>query len=295
MVWGMNEITLVARSSHSEWDTINNRFTYRFHRLMPQTLPFKEDFEGKNIYTQTSSCINNPDRDLSWDTIPVGGCPRGSTAAYVRNNRYVTGLNQFDGMVFGSFNFPAAGPAYLYFRYSYRYSLPSRSDSLRVKFSDDCGQTWRYVAFDNGGAPLSSGRGGNFRPDSAHHWRDTLLDVSMLAGKSNIYLMFENKSQQMGNLYVDDIVLDTRVISGSSELNPELGWSVYPNPSNGVFQIVAKENDRFRILDLQGRTLEAFLQKTANQTISAEKLPKGVFLLERISEGKSSYKKLIIQ
>jgi Subtilase family/Secretion system C-terminal sorting domain len=292
--WGLNELTLALRSNQNEWDTINNRFTFRFHRLKNQTLPFKEDFEGKNIYTQSSSCMVNPDRDLSWDTIPVGGSPRGTTAAYVRNNRYVTGLNQFDGMVFGSFDFPAGSPAYLYFRYSYRYSLPSRSDSLRVKFSEDCGQTWQYVAFDNGGVPLSSGRGGNFRPDSAHHWRDTTLNVSVLAGKSNVYMMFENKSQQMGNLYVDDIVLDRQMITSSSNIfsNP---WFFYPNPSTGIIHIEAEENDQFCIIDLQGRSVARFSMMTATQTFSVEHLPKGVYLLERKFKGGVSVKKMVIQ
>jgi hypothetical protein len=148
---------------------------------------------------------------------------------------------------------------------------------------------------DNPGVPLSSGRGGNFRPDSAHHWRDTLLDVSVLAGKSNVYMMFENKSQQMGNLYVDDIVLDRRTIVSSSDLNLPTDWSILPNPSNGEFQILARENDQFRVLDLHGRVVERFIQKAASQTISLERLPKGVYLLERNSEGKSSYKKIMIQ
>lgn len=292
--WGMNELTLALRSNQNEWDTINNRFTFRFHRLKNQTLPFKEDFERKNIYTQNSSCIVNPDRDLSWDTIPVGGSPRGTTAAYVRNNRYVTGLNQFDGMVFGSFDFPAGSPAYLYFRYSYRYSLPSRSDSLRVKFSEDCGQTWQYVAFDNGGVPLSSGRGGNFRPDSAHHWRDTTINISVLAGKSNVYMMFENKSQQMGNLYVDDIVLDQQMITSSSNIFSN-SWAFYPNPSTGTIHIDAEENDQFCVIDLQGRSVARFSMMTATQTFSVEHLPKGVYLLERKFKGGVSVKKMVIQ
>ncbi|MEY4866967.1 MAG: hypothetical protein RLY64_1221, partial [Bacteroidota bacterium] len=265
-----------------------------FHRLKNQTLPFKEDFEGKNIYTQSSSCIVNPDRDLSWDTIPVGGSPRGTTAAYVRNNRYVTGLNQFDGMVFGSFDFPTGSPAYLYFRYSYRYSLPSRSDSLRVKFSEDCGQTWQYVAFDNGGVPLSSGRGGNFRPDSAHHWRDTTINISVLAGKSNVYMMFENKSQQMGNLYVDDIVLDRQVITSLADV-PTSNWSFYPNPSSGNIHIQAEENDQFSIIDLQGRINQRLSMTSSTQTFSLEHLPKGIYLLERKSKGSVSIKKMVIQ
>jgi bacillopeptidase F len=292
--WGMNELTLALRSNQNEWDTINNRFTFRFHRLKNQTLPFKEDFEGKNIYTQNSSCIVNPDRDLSWDTIPVGGSPRGTTAAYVRNNRYVTGLNQFDGMVFGSFDFPTGSPAYLYFRYSYRYSLPSRSDSLRVKFSEDCGQTWQYVAFDNGGVPLSSGRGGNFRPDSAHHWRDTTINISVLAGKSNVYMMFENKSQQMGNLYVDDIVLDRQVITSLADV-PTSNWSFYPNPSSGNIHIQAEENDQFSIIDLQGRINQRLSMTSSTQTFSLEHLPKGIYLLERKSKGSVSIKKMVIQ
>ncbi len=292
--WGMNELTLALRSNQNEWDTINNRFTFRFHRLKNQPIPFKEDFEGKNIYTQSSSCIVNPDRDLSWDTIPVGGSPRGTTAAYVRNNRYVTGLNQFDGMVFGSFDFPTGSPAYLYFRYSYRYSLPSRSDSLRVKFSEDCGQTWQYVAFDNGGVPLSSGRGGNFRPDSAHHWRDTTINISVLAGKSNVYMMFENKSQQMGNLYVDDIVLDRQVITSLAEV-PTSNWSFYPNPSSGNIHIQAEENDQFSIIDLQGRINQRLSMTSSTQTFSLEHLPKGIYLLERKSKGSVSIKKMVIQ
>jgi subtilisin family serine protease len=292
--FGLNEFVVVVKTSQQEWDTINNQMVFRVHYIRTNSIPFKEDFEGKNIYLSENSYVKNPDRDLSWDTTTVGGCPKGTKAAWVRNNKYVSGAGQFDGLVVSQISMPTSGPVYLYFRYSYRYGIPSKSDSLRVKFSDDCGTTWKYLFFDNGGIPLSVGRGGNYKPDSVQHWRDTLLDISSMAGKGSVLMMFENKCNQMGNMFIDDITLDSKLIA-SVPVSEKPIWNVYPNPANDLINISGSGSFQYEWTDIHGRILKYGNVFQDHTSVETQTLPNGIYFLKLKNNSGTSVHKMVVK
>ena len=102
--------------------------------------------------------------------------------------------------------------------------------------------------------------------------------------------------------YIDDVsvvALDT--VSGISE-SEQLNFSVYPNPSNGRFEVRASEPLRQQakliVYDTQGRALlRQQVQKGMNTTtVNSEHLAKGVYTLRLLSDdGSSGWEKVVVQ
>lgn len=109
----------------------------------PATLPFVEDFET-NVFTSGEWTLENPDNDISWDLVTVGGINPGSTAAKLDFFSYST-ANQRDAMISPLISLVGYTSAELDFDHAYRRFNQNAADSLLIYVSSDCGQTWDAV------------------------------------------------------------------------------------------------------------------------------------------------------
>ncbi|MDX2285130.1 MAG: T9SS type A sorting domain-containing protein [Bacteroidia bacterium] len=81
---------------------------------------------------------------------------------------------------------------------------------------------------------------------------------------------------------------------------PDIEFSVYPNPSNGVFSLEVKSSAQtsldIRIVNLIGQTLYTQSVETNHPTrIDVSNLPKGVYFI-KIGEGQDqSLRRIVIQ
>lgn len=76
----------------------------------------------------------------------------------------------------------------------------------------------------------------------------------------------------------------------------ENGFSIYPNPSNGLVTIAINEFNEaqtMRIYDITGKLLLTETISTAISTVDISNFNKGIYLIELVSGSKSSYQKLI--
>ncbi|MGK0387819.1 MAG: hypothetical protein ACI94Y_000545 [Maribacter sp.] len=94
------------------------------------------------------------------------------------------------------------------------------------------------------------------------------------------------------------------VSTTTSTLDPSLvtGWSVYPNPSNGLFQLsmslTEKEDISIRVVNILGQTIFMAEQNTddLNQTIDIQKFSKGTYFLEiRVKESRVVEKLMLVK
>lgn len=69
--------------------------------------------------------------------------------------------------------------------------------------------------------------------------------------------------------------------------------SIYPNPSNGQFQIVSKEQIDFQIYDLSGKEIYS-ASSSGNTTVDINYVESGMYMMLILIDGKAYQKKLII-
>ncbi|HEY0976047.1 MAG TPA: T9SS type A sorting domain-containing protein [Flavobacteriales bacterium] len=148
--------------------------------------------------------------------------------------------------------------ALLEFSVAYRRYNSSSNDRLMVKVSTDCGNSWSTL-YDKEGAELATAtpQTSAFTPN-ATQWRSESVEISSVAGQSDVLFLFQTESDYGNNVYVDDISIGSGV-AGIDDA-AALAFSLFPNPNNGNFTLrtdgTAMGNTQVRVLAMDGRTVQ---------------------------------------
>ncbi len=185
----------------------------------PVTLPFTEDFET-NVFVTGEWTLENPDNDVTWELVTVGGITPGSSAAKIDFFSYANAA-QRDAIISPPVSLAGYLSAELSFDHAYRRFNQNAADSLIVYVSSDCGQTWDRVlaaAEDGTGSFATQTTNTNaFTPSIADDWcfSGTIgatcftIDLSSYI-EEDILVKFEsyNAGTIGNNLFLDNINID---------------------------------------------------------------------------------------
>ena len=271
-------------------------------------LPFSEDFEGG--YSSKEWTVVNPDADKTWDTI-TRPASAGGKVAWINFYGY-TKLNKRDQLISAPLNFLNYTTLHLNFDHAYAQRSTIK-DSLIVKISADCGNTWTRIlaAGPDDNYPnifaTHAKTGGAFYPYSPEDWCGSSygtacysLDISAWAGQSNVKIMFESFNRNGNNLFLDNIEIDGPV-GISVPGRGDLGVRIYPNPSGGIFNLYIEKGIKdidINIFDLQGQ--HVFNDKTLSgigsitKELDLSELSKGVYYIRLTTEDVTQIEKVII-
>ena len=270
-------------------------------------IPFGEDFEN-GTFEDKGWEIYNPDNSKTWSLISVtepdnqmGQC------AYIHLYNYISGSR--DQLISPPMSFNGFSTVYMTFDYAYA-QLYAQVDSLIVKVSDDCGETWTRVYADGPDmtqkfvtrepvdtafvpmVPEDWSTAGNYGASSP------IINLSNWAGKSNIKVMFESYSGYGNNLYIDNIEISNAVgiFEQAGSVN-EL-FAVYPNPASQTTNISLFAEPRkytLSLCDFNGRILYKKKLKAGTTSIDVSHLAKGIYLVKVENGEEIRTEKLIIQ
>ncbi|MCB0803451.1 MAG: T9SS type A sorting domain-containing protein [Flavobacteriales bacterium] len=134
-------------------------------------------------------------------------------------------------------------------------------------------------------------------------WIADTIDLSAYKNGNQASIRFEviRGSSFTGDVSIDDVQLydkSNNVLETANQLN---GITVYPNPSNGVFNINIpsdSKNLRLEVTDISGKVVqEAFINKASNSIykLDLSKLSKGIYLMKVSDNNYSKSEKLIIK
>ncbi len=271
-------------------------------------LPFTEDFE--NGFGRNNWSIQNPDGDITWDTITVAGTVPGHIAAWMNFFDY-TLVYKRDQMVSAPLNLSNYSQVTLTFQHAYAQRANIK-DSLIVKLSSDCGNTWtRLLSLGPDGTPNTFVTHETtldaFYPQSAADWcgggygvNCYSVDMTPWAGMENVKLMFESFNRRGDNLFLDNIMISG--ITGIPEnTKSNSGIMIFPNPSNGVFNLLIPKGNphmEMRVTAPGGQVV--YQEKLTNEEssftrqINLSHLTSGVYYLYLTSESINRVEKIII-
>lgn len=186
------------------------------------TLPFSETFESGTITTNNWTVIN-PDMEITWEIVSVGGTSPGSKAAKMNFFQY-TSIGQRDALISPLLNLSSYQSASLTFMHAYRRYSANSTDSLIVYVSKNCGQTFQRVLSlgENGTGSFATGyiSQSAFTPSTANDWCNgsvgascQTIDLTSFVGHSNVLVKFESYNNHGNNLYIDNININGTLIS----------------------------------------------------------------------------------
>ncbi|GAB4135000.1 MAG: hypothetical protein Fur0041_08770 [Bacteroidia bacterium] len=185
-----------------------------------QSLPYSEGFEGSAFLPAGWSFKNNGSPDFWMQNNTIG---RNSSKSAFFDNYAVNTPGVKDDMITPLFNLNNFSSASLTFDVAYARYNASRSDTLQVLISADCGQTWTSV-FTKGGTQLSTAPDQTtpFAPSSSQ-WRNESVSLNAFTGQQ-ILIAFRNINRHGQLIYLDNIN-----ISGTASSAPVAAFSMQGN------------------------------------------------------------------
>ncbi|MEO6169170.1 MAG: T9SS type A sorting domain-containing protein, partial [Chitinophagales bacterium] len=241
-------------------DANNSSFTIIGSGLL---LPYQEGFET-GVFPPDGWTFEND--NLLWSaTDAAGGFGNSSYSAQADFFSVLPG--SIDKLMTPYLDFTTAIPTLkLKFTYAYAKKSITKTDTLKIAVSADCGATFTNV-FVKGGTDLATApdqTGTVFIP-SISEWKDEIIDLTSFSSADKMLVRFSAISDKGNNLYLDDINLYGLSTSFENIILND-GFQVYPNPAADEFTVSLNGKDvedvTIEVFNMLGQKVNATVNKT---------------------------------
>jgi len=284
-----------------DYNNFNNLSSVSFIMASPSTgtSSVLEDFQSAT-FPSADWHIDNPDNDFTWEKDTTAGGFGASTSS-TRLQFWFIQAGLTDNLYLPAVNFLLAQqPLQLTFDVAYHPYGTTYQDTLKVEASTDCGVTWNsfYTKGDVALATVPSSTGTTpFLPNAAQ-WRKDTVDFSTIAGQPDILIRFKGISRGGDNVYIDNINLNNAL--GINDIGLNNDFTIYPNPSSGIFILDNKGNRNakttIRITTALGETVYQSMVSNEKSTIDLSCVAKGIYFVQITDEKKNAVnKKIVVQ
>ncbi len=270
-------------------------------------LPFADDFESGSLAAM-SWTVENPDYKKTWGMATVGGNGPGDQAAFMNFFEYLVPPGPRDRLISPPLKLEGYDEVYLSFQHAYAKQHPTVTDSLIVKISDDCGESWTRIfeggEDNNGSFATHELMTDPFVPAVAEDWCGagwgascTVINISQWAGKENVRIMFETYNYFGNNLYIDNVLVGPMTAIDEGAADDEV--RIFPNPTTGIVNVllpVQTQSCSVSVYNSQGVELLAY-HEVRGGTLTADlgRFGKGIYFIRIIQSGKDSVRKVILE
>jgi hypothetical protein len=289
---GSHNLTVYTSAPNGTTDEFTNNDEYTVSFNIPSSseikeLPFTEGFEG-TVFPPADWSISAVNTSQEWElTNAVSGFENSTNAIIFNNYDYDTDAD----IITPNLNFSMIqSPTYLIFDVAYaRYNF-TYFDRLQIFASKDCGGSWDVI-YDKSGLTLATAPSTNsvFVP-TATQWRTDTVDLANYSQESNVIIKFSNISGNGNNLYLDNInIVGDRISSVMETKTLSSNYTIYPNPSKGVYYIKSNIhageniNSEVVVLDMLGKEVlkkQVNLAKETNYMIDLSNQQEGVYIIQ---------------
>lgn len=268
--------------------------------ISPQALPVIETFSTASFPPQDWTLFDDGNNSVNWDkSTTTGGFGLSSESTFFDNFNFAVGGKR-DGLVTGTYNFTGVLNPKLYFDVAYcRYSSVD-FDSLAVRVTTNCGQSYTTVYLNgNTGLATAPDNSGFFTPAS-NEWRTDTVYLTAFANQPQVQFEFQNRGNYGNVLYLDNInVLAAPIMTSvKNEAPATIGLMVYPNPTSGVLNIKLEGSADERVVficDNLGREMYKASSKSNQLQLDTSAWPRGVYFVTVTSKAGREVKKVIVQ
>lgn len=267
-----------------------------FENTSDQLLVETSNSEMWTILNSDKSLLNIPSGNAAYSTSP-GQYPTGTTG-YLYTNCY--NLSEISNPTL---------------KFDMGFDIEQDWDYMVVEYSKDQGSSWDILGSSsdpnwyNSNATLNglpgrqwTGEGNDINPtDGQPNSSNREYTHSLSAFASETSIMFRFKFISDANTTGEGAIIDNLVVQGVLSTGDETflkGISIYPNPSESIFNINRNTNDNLtiKVFDLTGK--QVFFKKNIQETnyrIDLSNYAKGIYVMNMSSNGKSATKKLILK
>lgn len=300
---GSQQITVftsapVSSSGTGDESPLNDTLRKSFFVTGKVDLPVVEGFEN-TAFPPAGWSVENPDGDISWQRT-TAAAKTGTASMFINNytaNSIGTVDNFVSSVITGTSSFDS-----IYVSFDYAYSAgnsSSQSDTLELRVTTDCGQTFTTV-WKKYGTDLQTVTGyqPNFVPATTG-WKNIKLNLFNDVGSNDFQLYFAFKGNKQNNFYIDNINLFGITVPARLK---EQGYLIYPNPFHDQFVIrnyeVPITLQSARIYNSVGKLVWAkdyYGKAYTLMNINFDTPPPGVYILKLFYTDKTVVQKIVKQ
>jgi hypothetical protein len=263
--------------------------------------PYTEGFES-GFFPPSDWTIENPNNDaITWkEKAGLGSYSLSNTCIWINNYGYTSNPNspnvRKDAFVLQDLDLTAMPGTNLSFDYAYA-KRGTKTDTLQVSYSLDCGATWNAI-WKKGGAALATSTNETVLPflPETNEWNTITIPLSYLGGQQKVRFKFENATGWGNALYIDNININRDNTSIKDKLT-KVNVSVFPNPSNGLVTVKLPDNHQFekiQITDALGRIVKSQTIIDPISIVRVADLAEGVYTINLLSVRGVQSEKLVI-
>lgn len=283
----------------SDADATNNDKSIAFNVYdggNSSALPFSENFE--NSFPQTNWSIVNADNDVTWiQNTNFGAFGASAKCVSIDNFSYVVNPSKKkDAFITDSYNFTSTTFPEMTFDITYAQYNSSRSDSLNIYYSFDCGSNWTKIWSKKGAdvatVPDQTTKYTPFPED----WQTKSIPLLNLAGQNKVSFKFENVTGWGNVMYIDNINVQNNPAIGIEEAE-KVEVKIFPNPANNIVAVRLPLHHPFKSLQLFNSLGEMISEANIFDSaiiLDTEKFNPGIYILHLSGNGVSQNEKLLI-
>ena len=298
---GLNELRAVVSSMTYgvEYDTYNNSSMLRFNKYYESEFPYTIDFNEGGFFSKYGVVIENPNGLKTWEMLPWGENMERNALVY-RFSKNIKNKD-VDYAYLPQTDLPDVDSVFLNFVYAYKNRVSDSSrDSLFVEVSTDCGVTFPYRIWANGGPGIYTVSGfadTYYVPEDYAEFDTVSVSLADFRGQ-NVMIRLAVKNGRNSDLYISQIMQDNLCLSGNREYsiaNLESRIDVYPNPTDGFVNIFIPSEyigTRACIYDVCGKIVRKIIVDNQDVSVDMSGCTDGVYFL-RI-EGTDAREKIVL-
>ena len=291
---GLYEVTLSA----TDGNITDAESKVAYIRVLPDSdqIPFIETFENLSTLSNISDweVINESGNGFELETTTG---QTGTKCARIINFNQSEGT--LDELVGGPLNIENVNQLTLSFRYAYKRRNSNDNDYLRVKITNDCGETWALRKTLHANILSTLTQSSSFTPSSPDDW--TTVHVTNITSDfwvNNFRYKISFQGGGGNNLFLDNINVyegdpSDDLVLGVNEESEVSDFHVYPNPVedelNVSFSLKNAQESRIQIIDITGKKIQEFAVHAnagANLAfIDTKALSQGIYFLAMKTAG----------
>ncbi|MBR5983689.1 MAG: S8 family peptidase [Bacteroidales bacterium] len=285
---GLNELRAVITPSCDaiEYDTYNNSAMLRFNKYYYWEFPYSIDFNDGGFFSRYGVVIGNPNGLKTWEMLPWGGNSEHHALAY-RFSKNVKNKD-LDYAYLPQTDLPDTDSIFLNFVYAYKNRVSDSSrDSLFVEVSTDCGATFPYRIWANGGPGLYTQQGYSdsyYVPADYAEFDTVSVSLADFRGQ-NVMIRLTAKNGRNSDMFISKVSMRNERLSVVDEHEKDVieqKIDVFPNPTEGVVNIFIPSEycgQKFCLYDVYGRIVKTFIVENQEFNIDLTNLSDGIYLL----------------
>jgi len=269
---------------------------YAYNGAAGSAIPFSEGFESN--FPATNWSVYNPNNDVTWEkNLSYSGYSASANCVSIDNTAYGNNPNKKkDAFITDSYDLSNVIYPELKFDVAYAEYSNTRSDSLNVYYSLDCGSNWTKV-WNQRGSDLATAPDQTtlFTPTSSQ-WKTVSVPLLSLYKQGKVSFKFENVTGWGNVMYIDNINLQNNPSLTVAEVE-KTEVKIFPNPASNMVGVRLPVNHPFKQLQLINSIGSVVYETSiADNAIvfPVADFPIGLYLLHFKGERSSQTEKLLI-